>query len=77
MLTEIAIIGGLVGVVAGLLEVSAGPPAPAPRSAEEAIRAAMRGPESGAVGAEFRRRGVIPPSEAVWLSAVAGQPLPW
>jgi hypothetical protein len=62
MLSDVAVIGGLMGVMVVLLEVShrleAGPP---PRvTTESALRDAMRGPEGSAVRAESRRRGVEP-----------------
>lgn len=63
MLGEIAIVGGVVGFVVGLLEVShrvEGRPAD-PLTGEGAIRAAMEGPEGAAVRAEFRGRGTVPP----------------
>lgn len=62
MLTEFAVLGGLVVAVVGVLEVSSRlkegfgtglPP-------ETAIREAMRGPEGNAVRAEFRRSGIEP-----------------
>jgi hypothetical protein len=63
MLSDVAVVGGLMGVMVVLLEVShrleAGPP---PRvTAEAALRDAMRGPEGSAIRAEYRRRGVDPP----------------
>ena len=65
MLTEIAIVGGVLGVVMGLLQGSSGPTRKAATrlTPEAAIREAMRGHEGRAVRAEFRRRGVIAPSE--------------
>lgn len=63
MLMEIAMLGVVVGVVAGLFEASTRPLglAAGSESPEAAIRVALAGPEASAVAAEFRRRGVIPP----------------
>jgi hypothetical protein len=60
VLGELAVIGGLVTFVLGVLEVShrAGAAAGAPPSPEAAVREAMRGPEAGAVRAEFRKSGI-------------------
>lgn len=62
MLGDVAVVGGLMGVMVLLLEVShrleAGPP---PRvTTEAALRDAMRGPEGSAIRAEYRRHGVEP-----------------
>lgn len=61
MLTELAVLGGLMGVFVGLLEISHRLEAtvPGPLSAEAAVREAMRGPDGGAVRAEFRRSGIV------------------
>jgi hypothetical protein len=60
MLSDVAVIGGLMGVMVALLEVShrleAGPPG-APTT-ESALRDAGRGPEGSAVRAEYKRHGV-------------------
>lgn len=63
MLTEIAFVGGVVGVFVGLLEVwhRVDEWGPGRLTGEAAVRAAMEGPEAAAVRAEFRRRGVAPP----------------
>jgi hypothetical protein len=62
MLTEIAVLGGLVGIVVGVLELSyrleGGPEVPL--SPEAALRVAMGGPDGAAVRAEFGRSGVAP-----------------
>lgn len=62
MLAEVAVVGGVIGVALGLLEVShrLDEGAPRPLTPEAAIREAMRGPEAGAVRAEFRRSGIQP-----------------
>lgn len=62
MLTELAVIGGLVGVFVGLLEIShrLDESGPGPLTAEAAVREAMRGPDGGTVRAEFRRSGIAP-----------------
>lgn len=67
MLTGIAIVGGVLGAVMGLFAGSPGPTrkAAARLTPEAAIREAMRGREGGAVRAEFRRRGVIAPSQRI------------
>ncbi len=60
MLIEIAMLGGLVGFVVGVFELSRrldGAPA-GPLSPEAAVREALRGPDGAAVRAEFRGRGV-------------------
>jgi hypothetical protein len=59
-LGELAVIGGVVGFVLGVLELShrAGISPGRLASPEAAIREAMRGPEAGAVRAEFRRSGI-------------------
>lgn len=64
MLTELAFVGGVVGVFVGLLEVwhRAEEWSPGRLTAEGAVRAAMEGSEAAAVRAEFRRRGVEPPA---------------
>ena len=62
MLTDLAMLGGVMVAVLGLMEAGervAGGPANAP-SGEAALRAAMTGPEAEAVRAEFRRRGICP-----------------
>jgi hypothetical protein len=60
MLSDVAVIGGLMGVMVALLEVShrleAGPPGGA--TTESALRDAVKGPEGSVVRAEYRRRGV-------------------
>jgi len=60
MWTELAVLGGIMGVFVGLLEVShrleetsGGRITP-----EVALQEALRGPDGGAVRAEFRRRGI-------------------
>jgi hypothetical protein len=60
VLRELAVIGGLIGFVLGVLEIShrAGAGVGGPLSPEAAVREAMRGPEAGAVRAEFRRSGI-------------------
>lgn len=63
MLAEIVLVGGLVVVMAGVLEVSTRPywgPGRRPRP-ESVIRELMQGPEAEAVRAEFRRSGICPP----------------
>lgn len=62
MLSDVAVVGGLMGILVVLLEVShrleAGP---SPHvSTESALQDAMRGPEGSAIRAEYRRRGVEP-----------------
>jgi hypothetical protein len=59
-LGDLAVIGGLVSFVVGMLEIShrAGDGVDASPSTESAVREAMRGPESWAVRAEFRRSGI-------------------
>lgn len=66
MLVELALLIGGIVVLGGVLEISmrslwgpAGEP-----SHEAGIRQAMRGPESDAVLAEFRRSGICPPERA-------------
>jgi hypothetical protein len=63
MLTEIALLGIVLGAVVGLFEASSRPVNPRldDATAEAAIRAALDGPDRAAVAAEFRRRGVIAP----------------
>ncbi len=63
MLSDLILIGGFVFVMAGVLEIATRPywgPSRRPRGVS-AIREAMRGPEAGAVRAEFRRSGICPP----------------
>ena len=61
MLGDVAVIGGLMGVMVVLLEVShrleAGPPG---QTTESALRDAVKGPEGSAVRAEYKRHGVEP-----------------
>ena len=62
MWTELAVLGGIMGVFVGLLEVShrlAGA-SPGRLTPEAALQDALRGPDGGAVRAEFRRRGIEP-----------------
>ncbi len=63
MIAEIALVGSVLGLVVGLLEVAHRADERPGRSltAESAVRSAMEGPEGVAVRAEFRRRGVVPP----------------
>ena len=63
MVAEMVLVGGLVMVMAGALEVSTRPYWGPGRGArpESVIRQAMRGPEAAAVRAEFRRSGICPP----------------
>jgi hypothetical protein len=63
MLTDLVVIGGLMGTVVGLLEVShrLEERSSARLSTETALREAMRGPDGSALRAEFRRRGVAAP----------------
>jgi hypothetical protein len=77
MLTGIAIVGGVIGVVLGLVRTSSGP---SRRTAtrltpEAAIREAMRGREGRMVRTEFRRRGVIEPFERLPLAIGSSLPL--
>jgi hypothetical protein len=64
MLTELAVLGGLVGFMVAVLEVSYRLDAGAtdPLSPEAAVREGMRGRDgdAAALRAEFRRRGVQP-----------------
>ena len=60
MLAEIVIVGGVIGVLLGLLEISHHRSSDESLTPEAAIREAMRGPEGGAVRAEFRRGGIEP-----------------
>jgi hypothetical protein len=64
MLSDVAVIGGLMGVMVVLLEVShrleSGPPG-APTT-QSALRDAVKGPEGSAVRAEYKRHGVDPGS---------------
>jgi len=63
MLVDLVLLVGGIVVLGGVLEVSTRSlwgPAGEP-SHEAAIRQAMRGPESDAVLAEFRRSGICPP----------------
>jgi hypothetical protein len=64
MLTDLVVIGGLMGVFVGLLELShrLDATAPGPMTTEAAVREAMRGPEGGVVRAEFQRSGIEAPS---------------
>jgi hypothetical protein len=64
MLTELAVLGGIMGVFVGLLELSHRLEAtmPGPLTSEAALREAMRGPDGGALRTEFRRRGVESPA---------------
>ncbi len=61
MLADVAILGGLMGAMVVLLEVShrleSGSPEPGTTAA---VREAMRGPDGAAVRAEFRRSGIEP-----------------
>jgi hypothetical protein len=61
MLKDMAVIGGLMGAMVVLLEVShrleAGPPRV---TTESALRDALHGPEGGAIRAEYKRHGVEP-----------------
>jgi hypothetical protein len=61
MLTELAIIGGVVVAVTAWLEASAASRRHAVPGLEPetAIREAMRGPEGPAVAAEYRRRLIL------------------
>lgn len=63
MLTEITLVGSVVGVFVGLLEVwhRVDEWTPGRLTTEGAVRAAMEGREAAAVRAEFRRLGVTPP----------------
>ena len=62
MLAELAVVGGLMGLFVGLLEVShrLDETAPGPLTARAAVREAMRGPDGAAVRAEFQRSGIAP-----------------
>jgi hypothetical protein len=64
MLTELATLGGIMGLFVGLLEIShrLEETAPGPLSPEVALREAMRGPDGGALRTEFQRRGVEAPA---------------
>src|SRR5262249_9568744 len=65
MLTELAVLGGIMGLFVGLLEIShrLEETTPAQLTPEIALREAMRGPDGGALRIEFRRWGVeSPPS---------------
>lgn len=77
MLTEIAIVGGVLGAVMGLFAGSLGPTRKAATrlTSEAAIREAMRGHEGRMVRAEFRRRGVVEPSERLPLAFGSSLPL--
>ncbi|HEV8673127.1 MAG TPA: hypothetical protein VGX21_03710 [Methylomirabilota bacterium] len=60
MLSELAVLGGLVGFVVGVLELSHrlnGSPDP-PLTSEAALREALRGAEAAAIRAEYHRRGI-------------------
>jgi hypothetical protein len=60
MLSEMAVLGGLVGFVVGVLELSHrlnGSPEP-PLTSETALREALRGTEAAAIRAEYGRRGI-------------------
>ena len=62
MWTELAVLGGIMGVFLGLLEVShrLEQVSNGRITAEVALRDALHGPDGGAVRAEFRRRGIDP-----------------
>jgi hypothetical protein len=62
MLTELVLVGGVMGFVAGLLEVShrLEEGGSRPLTTAAAVREAMRGPEGGAVRAEYRGSGIEP-----------------
>jgi len=62
MLGDLALVGGVMGFVVGLLEIShrLQETAPRPLSTAAAIREAMRGTEANAVRAEYRRSGIEP-----------------
>jgi hypothetical protein len=62
MLSELAVIGGVMSVVVGLLEIShrLEGSAPKPVNGTGAVREAMRGIEGNAVRAEYRRSGIEP-----------------
>ena len=64
MLSDFAVIGGLMGVMVVLLEAShrleSGPPS-AP-TIQAALQDALKGPEGSAVRAEYKRHGVEPRS---------------
>jgi hypothetical protein len=63
MLTEIVLTGGLAVAILGVLEAGSQRWRRRSRSWEgiAAVREAMRGSESGAVRAEFRQSGIVPP----------------
>ena len=62
MLAELVVVGGLMGLFVGLLEIShrLDETAPGPLTAEAAVREAMRGPDGPVVRAEFQRSGIAP-----------------
>jgi hypothetical protein len=64
MLTELAVLGGIMGIFVGLLEIShrLEDVTPGPLTPEAALREAMRGPDGGALRSEFRRWGVESPA---------------
>ncbi len=61
MLSELAVLGGLMGAFVGLLEIAhrLEETVPGALSPEAAIREAMRGPDGSTVRAEFRRSGIV------------------
>jgi len=69
MVTEIAILGGLVGFLGLSVWLDREPPELA---LEALLRDAMRGPDGAALRAEFRRSGIEPPQR--WRPQV---PLLW
>ncbi len=60
MLAELALVGGVMGFVAGLLEIShrLEEGGTRPLTTAAAVREAMRGADGGAVRAEYRRSGI-------------------
>jgi|RhiMetdeSRZDD1v2_1073273.scaffolds.fasta_scaffold142556_4 hypothetical protein len=62
MLGDLVLVGGVVGFVVGLLEVShrLEEAAPGPLGTAAAVREAMRGAEGNAVRAEYRSSGIEP-----------------
>lgn len=63
MLTEIVLTGGLVVAILGVLQAHGGARRPGwdGRDGIAAVREAMDGSEGGAVRAEFRESGIVPP----------------